>query len=217
MSIDMEQFTQRVLFGIASHAAVREPQTSTQRKNPNLSILRILRSLTSGRTLTVDVHVTPQLPLPYIFSLHRSGTFLNPRDWSTTATARCLTAHPACWGGGRWLRVPFSSEKEHRVSWYVSQSYCKRGYVLQLQFTQHMCCLQITEPQSRATNSLHALASPNSWRNKEIPLLMHVFRCDKNGKTVARLMTTNTNRMGALRGSSFFTIKSGTFYCFASG
>lgn len=41
----MELFTQRVLFGIASHAAVREHQISAQRRNPHLSILRIFRSL----------------------------------------------------------------------------------------------------------------------------------------------------------------------------
>lgn len=54
----MELLIQRVLFGIAFHAAVREHQTSAQRRNPNLSILRIFESLRSGRTLTKQVHVT---------------------------------------------------------------------------------------------------------------------------------------------------------------
>lgn len=59
--------------------------------------------------------------LPNIFSLHRSGPSLNPADWSTTAAARCFTAHPACRGRGCCLRVPFSSEYERRVSSCVSQ------------------------------------------------------------------------------------------------
>lgn len=106
MSFEMELFPQGFCLALPLSnpqmfgAAVREHQTSIQRRNPSLSILRISRSLKSGRTLTKDVLVTLQLPLPSISSLHKSSTFLNPRDWNTTATACCLPAYPGCRDGG---------------------------------------------------------------------------------------------------------------------
>lgn len=123
----MELLTQRVLFGIASHTAVREHQASAQRRNPNLSILRIFRSLRFGRTLTKDVRVTAHLPLPNIFSLHRSGTFLNPKDWSTTATAHCFTSYQPAEVEASGLEFPSPQRRSRGFPNVFHRSVVKEG------------------------------------------------------------------------------------------
>lgn len=108
---------------IVSHAAVREHQASAWGRNPNLSILRIFRSFRFGRTLTKGVRATAQSRLPNIFSLHRSGTFLNFKDWSTTATAHCFTSYPACW----LLEFPSSQRRSREFPNVFHRSVGKEG------------------------------------------------------------------------------------------